>query len=54
MKKCLTSASIEVAKIKSTLLSLVALAFLVTLPHVAAAQDLANQIVGVWKLTDSY
>ncbi len=51
MKKCLTSASLVIVMMKSTLLSFVALAFLVTLPHVAGAQDLANQIVGVWKLT---
>jgi len=34
-----------------TLISAVALAFLLTLPQPAPAQDLASQLVGVWKVT---
>ncbi len=35
---------------KRTLTSAVALAFLLTLPRPAPAQDLASQLVGVWNL----
>lgn len=35
---------------KRTLMSAVALAFLLTLPRPAPAQDLASQLVGVWNL----
>jgi hypothetical protein len=35
---------------KRTLISAVALAFLLTLPRPAPAQDLASQLVGVWNL----
>ena len=34
-----------------TLFSSVAMAFLVTMAHGAAAQDLRSQLIGVWKLT---
>jgi Lipocalin-like domain len=36
---------------KRTLMSAVALAFLLTLPRPAPAQDLASQLVGVWNLS---
>jgi hypothetical protein len=36
---------------KRTLISAVALAFLLMLPRHAPAQDLASQVVGVWKLS---
>ena len=36
---------------KRTLMSAVALAFLLTLPWPAPAQDLASQLVGVWNLS---
>jgi len=36
---------------KRTLISLAALAFLLTLAQPAPAQDLASQLVGVWKYT---
>jgi len=36
---------------KRTLISVIALAFLLTLPPHAPAQDLASQVVGVWKLS---
>ena len=36
---------------KRTLMSAVALAFLLTLPRPAPAQDLASQLVGVWDLS---
>jgi hypothetical protein len=36
---------------KRTLMSAVALAFLMTLPRPAPAQDLASQLVGVWNLS---
>jgi hypothetical protein len=37
--------------VKRTLISAVALSFLLTLAEPAAAEDLASSIVGVWKLT---
>jgi len=36
---------------KRTLMSAIALAFLLTLPRPAPAQDLASQLVGVWNLS---